>query len=170
MNLKRIIAAPFIWLLGLILFLEDWLWHPLLNFLRGFKRWAWVRWLEGKTAQLPPYAALLCFGIPMLVLFPFKFFGLYLIAQGFKLAGLGIFIVAKVVGTGAAAWVYSLTEPALSKLDWFAALRARFFRLKGMIYELIKTSVSYRFIRRRLSATRTWTRSKLALLLNKPRH
>jgi hypothetical protein len=160
MNFKRIIAAPFIWLLGLILFLEEWLWHPLLNLLNGFKRWAWVRWVEKKTAQLPPYAALLCFGVPVLVLFPFKFFGLYLIAQGHKLAGLGIFIVAKVIGTGAAAWVYSLTEPALAKLAWFVSLRAKFWALKARVYGLIKTSVSYRFIRRRLSNTKTWIRAK----------
>ncbi len=164
MNFKRIIAAPFIWLIGLILFLEDWLWHPLLNFLKGFKRWAWVRWVEKKTAQLPPYAALLCFGVPVLVLFPFKFFGLYLIAHGQKVAGLAIFIVAKVVGTGAAAWVYSLTEPALAKLDWFVVLRAKFWALKGKVYELIKTSVSYRFIRRRISNTKTWIRAKFTSL------
>jgi hypothetical protein len=164
MNLKRIIAAPFIWLLGLILFLEDWLWQPLLNYLKGFNRWAWVRWLEQKTAQLPPYAAMLCFGVPVLVLFPFKFFGLYLIAHGQKLAGVGIFIVAKVVGTGAAAWVYSLTEPALCKLAWFVSLRAKFWALKAKVYELIKTSVSYRFIRRRLTSTKLWLRQKLSAL------
>jgi hypothetical protein len=164
MNLKRIIAAPFIWLLGLILFLEDWLWHPLLNYLKGFSRWAWVRWLEKKTAQLPPYAALLCFGVPILVLFPFKFFGLYLMAHGQKLAGICVFVVAKVAGTGAAAWVYSLTEPALSKLAWFVALRSKFMGLKAKVYELIKTSVSYRFIRRRVSASKTWVRAKLTSL------
>jgi hypothetical protein len=164
MNLKRIIAAPFIWLLGLILFLEDWLWHPLLNYLKGFSRWSWVRWLEKKTAQLPPYAALLCFGVPLLVLFPFKFFGLYLMAHGQKLAGVAVFIVAKVLGTGAAAWVYSLTEPALSKLAWFVALRSKFMGLKAKVYELIKTSVSYRFIRRRVSGSKTWVRAKLTSL------
>jgi hypothetical protein len=164
MNFKRIIAAPFIWLLGLILFLEDWLWHPLLNYLNGFKRWAWVRWVEKKTAQLPPYAAMLCFAVPIIVLFPFKFFGLYLIAHGQKMAGLGIFIVAKIVGTAAAAWVYSLTEPALIKLGWFVALRAKFWALKAKVYDLIKTSVSYRFVRRRLSGTKTWLRAKFSAL------
>jgi hypothetical protein len=162
MNFKRIIAAPFIWLLGLILFLEDWLWHPLLNYLNGFKRWAWVRWVEKKTAQLPPYAAMLCFAVPILVLFPFKFFGLYLIAHGQKMAGLGIFIVAKIFGTAAAAWVYSLTEPALAKLHWFVALRARFLAVKAKIYDLIKTSISYRFVRRRLFGTKTWLRAKFS--------
>jgi hypothetical protein len=164
MNFKRIIAAPFIWLLGLILFLEDWLWHPLLNYLNGFKRWAWVRWVEKKTAQLPPYAALLCFGIPIFVLFPFKFFGLYLIAQGQKLAGLGIFIMAKVIGTAAAAWVYSLTEPALARLAWFVSLRSKFWALKAKVYELIKTSVSYRFVRRKLAGSKNWLRAKFSTL------
>jgi hypothetical protein len=57
--------------------------------------------------------------------------------------------------------VYSLTEPALSKLAWFVALRARFLGIKAKVYELIKTSVSYRFIRRRVSGSKTWVRAKL---------
>jgi hypothetical protein len=69
-----------------------------------------------------------------------------------------------VVGTGAAAWVYSLTEPALCKLAWFVSLRAKFWALKAKVYELIKTSVSYRFIRRRLTSTKLWLRQKLSAL------
>jgi hypothetical protein len=161
MSIKRIIAAPFIWMFGLILFLEDWLWHPLLNYLKQFSRWPWVQWLENKVRKLPPYGALMFFGVPLLVLFPFKFFGLYLISQGLKAAGLAVFIVAKIVGTGSAAWVYSLTEPALSKLAWFVRLRDKFGALKTKTYEYIKGSVSYRFMRRRLSASRAWITSKL---------
>jgi hypothetical protein len=160
MSIKRIIAAPFVWLFGLILFLEDWLWHPLLNYLKEFSRWQWVQRLESKVRKLPPYGALMFFGVPLLVLFPFKFFGLYLISQGLKAAGLCVFIVAKVVGTGSAAWVYSLTEPALSKLPWFVSLRGKFWALKAKTYEYIKTSVSYRFIRRRLSQSRAWITTK----------
>jgi hypothetical protein len=149
--LKRILVAPFVWLIALFLVMEDWLWDPLLKFLRGLSKWRVVRLLEEAVAKLPPYAALLFFAVPIILLFPFKFFGLYLIAHGQKMAGLIVFIVAKVVGTGMAAWVYSLTEPALAKLAWFVKLRAAFSRFKAVMYEQVKTSISYRFVRRRLS-------------------
>ncbi len=134
--------------------MEDWLWEPLLRFLRSLTKWRFVQFLETTVGKLPPYGALLFFAVPVLLLFPFKFFGLYLIAHGQKIAGLSVFIVAKVVGTGMAAWVYSLTEPALSTLAWFVTLRGAFTRFKASIYERVKTSISYRFVRRRLSSIR----------------
>lgn len=149
--LKKTLVAPFVWLIALFLVLEDWLWEPLLRFLRSLAKWRFVKFLETTVGKLPPYGALLFFAVPVILLFPFKFFGLYLVAHGQKIAGLSVFIVAKVVGTGIAAWVYSLTEPALSKLAWFVALRTAFSRFKASIYERVKTSISYRFIRRRLS-------------------
>jgi hypothetical protein len=151
LTIKKILIAPFVWLIAFILVLEDWLWEPLLRFLRSLAKWRFVRFLEKTVGRLPPYGALLFFTVPIILLFPFKFLGLYLIAHGEKIAGLTVFIVAKVVGTGMAAWVYSLTEPALSKLAWFVALRTAFTRFKASIYERVKTSITYRFVRRRLS-------------------
>jgi hypothetical protein len=119
--------------------------------LRGLARWRVIKWLEVTVSKLPPYGALLFFAVPIILLFPFKFFGLYLIAHGQKVAGLAVFVVAKVVGTGMAAWVYALTEPSLSKLAWFVTLRAAFSKFKASIYDQVKSSVSYRFVRRRLS-------------------
>jgi hypothetical protein len=148
---KKILIAPFVWIIAVFLILEDWLWDPLLRFLRSLARWRFVELLEVTVAKLPPYGALLFFAVPIVVLFPFKFFGLYLIAHGQKFAGLAVFIVAKVVGTGMAAWVYALTEPSLAKLAWFVKLRAAFSRFKASIYYQVKTSISYRFARRRLS-------------------
>jgi hypothetical protein len=162
MSFKRFIATPFVWLLALFIFLEEWLWSPLLIQLKKLSRWRWIRWLEVKVGKLPPYAALAFFVVPMVVLFPFKFFGLYLLANGFKLLGLTVFALAKVVGTASAAWVYSLTEPALSKLVWFVRLRSWFVDVKHRLYYQVKTSVSYRFVRRRLSVARVWVRAKFS--------
>jgi hypothetical protein len=152
--LKKILTAPFVWFFGFFLLLEDWLWNPLKNLLKRLTRWRWFRWLEQKVGQLPPYAALALFAVPVIVLFPLKFLGLYLIGQGKRLTGLGIFVIAKIVGTGLAAWVYSLTEPALSQLAWFVSLRSWFINIKHGIYERLRSSVAFRFARRRIRDVR----------------
>ncbi len=152
--LKRILTAPFVLLLGAWLAFIEWLWVPLNTFIRRLTRWKFFRAIERGVGKLPPYAALALFLVPMLLLLPLKFLGLYLLAHGKRLLGLSVFIVGKIIGTGLAAWIYNLTEPALSRLAWFVKVRAWFMRVKAAIYERIRTNAIYRYTRRKIHTLR----------------
>lgn len=157
---KRIISAPFVFLAAAILAFEDWLWRPILGWLRGLARWPLVRAIELWVGKIRPWPALILFAIPMLLLLPFKFAGLYLIAHGQRLLGALVFIGAKIVGTALVAWIYSLTEPALSTLAWFVSARNMFWRFKAWAYEQVRSSVVWRWTRRKVHTLRdqvqTW--------------
>jgi hypothetical protein len=82
----RRVLRPFLVLLALIFLVEAWLWEHL----RPLVAWAvdliaWNR-LKARLAtaieRLPPYATLLIFLIPPIVLFPFKLLGLWMLAHG----------------------------------------------------------------------------------------
>ena len=133
----RIVTAPIAILLAIALGLIDWLWYPLLAVMVWLTRLRAVRWLEQQIARLPPYAALLLFAVPALSLLPFKFFGLYLIASGKGLAGVGVFVLAKVVGTALFAWIFALTSPALMRLAWFKRLYDWFVPYKARLYNAV---------------------------------
>jgi hypothetical protein len=160
--LKRILTAPFVWILGAWIAFIEWLWNPLLAFIRSLTRWPIFRVIERGVSKLPPYPALGLFIIPMIVLLPIKLVGLYFLAHGKKFLGLLAFLAGKVLGTALAAWIYSLTEPALSKLTWFVALRSWFFGLKAKLYERIRTSITYRFARRKIQTLRSSVRQWFA--------
>ena len=152
--IKRILAAPFVFLAAAILAFEDWLWRPLLAWLRSLARWPIVKAIELRVSKIKPWPALLLFGIPMLLLLPFKFAGLYLIAHGKRMLGGLVFIAAKVVGTALVAWVYALTEPALSQLAWFVTARGKFLSFKHWAYEQVRSNLIWRFTRRKVHALR----------------
>ena len=79
----------------------------------GVARLRPIHWLETRIARLPPYAAMAMFLVPWLVLLPAKVLGLWLIGTGHVASGVGVFVVAKVVGTALLARLFSLTRPAL---------------------------------------------------------
>ena len=85
--------------MALIIVFEEWGWRPLADLLGRLARWRpWAR-IEYAIARLPPYAALLAFALPTLLLLPLKFVALFLIARGQLLLASVLFIAAKVVAT-----------------------------------------------------------------------
>ncbi len=121
--LKRL-ARPF-WLILAALFLaEAWLWDRLTDFGRWLRAWlpfeAFKAWAAARIATLPPWAALLLFIIPVMLVQPIKFASLWLILRGhFVLGALG-FVGIKIVGFGAVAFLFDLTRDKLLSIRWFA--------------------------------------------------
>ena len=116
----RRVLRPFLVLLALIFLVEAWLWEHL----RPLVAWvvdliAWNR-LKARLAaaieRLPPYPTLLIFLIPPIVLFPFKLLGLWMLAHGSWLGATTVLVLAKLVGTGVAAFIFDLTRPKLLQL------------------------------------------------------
>ena len=107
-------------LLALIIVFEEWGWRPLADLLGRLARWRPWAAVESLIIRLPPYAALVVFALPTLLLLPLKLLALLLIAKGqVILAGL-LFVAAKVVATALIARLFMLTQPALMQIGWFA--------------------------------------------------
>ncbi len=138
--IKRVLSAPFVGAAALVIAFSEWLWNPLLKVIAKLARLPPIQMLENQIRQLPSWAALLMFAIPAIALLPFKLAGLYLIAHGKKILGTGVFLAAKVVGTGLLAWIYSLTEPALARYQWFVKARAWYRSAKEWLYAQVKSS------------------------------
>src|SRR5689334_16830173 len=117
-TLKKILAAPFVFLAAIFVLLEDWLWDDLLRLMAALGRLPVLRQIETLIASLPPYPALAVFAVPSLLLIPVKLAAVWLLAHGQHVLGLGIVIGAKVVGTALAARIYSLTEKKLLLIGW----------------------------------------------------
>jgi hypothetical protein len=138
------LRAPLRLALALIILFEEWGWEPLQRAMAWLARLPVLRQLEALIARLPPYAALAVFFVPTCALFPVKLGALWLIAQGHKLAGLAIIVIAKVVGTAVLARLFKLTQPALLRLAWFAALFGWWVRYKAMLVAWVRASAIWR--------------------------
>ncbi len=109
-----------IWILVAFWMLEELLWDALnwieeriafLRLVRIFEQWV--------AARTPWQAAVLML-TPAAMLFPAKILGLWLLTSGHTVAGLGLILLAKVIGTAIVARMYRLCKDALLTLSWFA--------------------------------------------------
>lgn len=157
----------------LVLLFEEWGWQPLarafsaLEHLRG-----WAQ-LEQRIARLPPWAALLTFGVPVLALVPVKLLALYLFTQGQLVIGLGVVIAAKLAGTAIAARLFQLTQPALMCLPWFSRLYTPWKLWKDRWLDWARTSRLWQWTRRlktclRVIARTRWRQIKAAWTAGAP--
>ena len=121
-------------LAALFMFVEEWIWDHLAALMAWIARAPVFRWLELRLAALPPYPALALFLLPGLLLLPVKIIALWLIAHGQALAGGGVFIAAKIVGTAIVARLFTICRPSLLTVRWFQRLYDWLVRLKTRLY------------------------------------
>ncbi len=146
-------------MLALVILFEEWGWEPLQRALARLGQLPVLRQLEALVQRLPPYAALAVFLLPALLLLPVKLMVLALIAQGQKLPGLVLIVLAKLVGTAVVARLFALTRPALLTLAWFARVHGRWMVWKEGLLTWVRASWAWRTARalRRLLRQR-WMR------------
>ncbi|HJV67830.1 hypothetical protein [Ideonella sp.] len=162
-TLIRVLAWPLKWLLALVILFEEWGWEPLQRALARIGQWPGFRWIEGRVRRLPPYAALLLFALPALALLPVKLLALWLIGQGRALLGALVIVLAKLVGTAIVARLFTLTQPALMRLAWFASGYARWAAWKEALLAWARASAAWRAARAlRLRLRAQWRRWRAA--------
>lgn len=159
--LLRLLGA----VLALVLVFEEWGWELLAAAAARLARLPLWGWLERRIARLPPWAALLTFGLPMLLLLPVKLVAVYLFGAGHYSTGLALLVGAKLAGTAVLARLFQLTQPALMRLPWFARWYPRWKAWKDALLDEVRQTSFWRQGRRlktRLKAA--WAGLKRRLL------
>ena len=150
--------------LALIIVFEEWGWRPLAAGLAQLARLTPIAWLEAQVQRLPPYAALLVFATPSLLLLPLKLLALYLIASGQEVAAAALFVAAKVVGTAIVARLFQLTQPQLMQIGWFARGYGIVMPWKEALTAWVRESWAWRYGRVVKERIRRVTRPLIAAL------
>jgi len=131
-------------LIALLVLFEEWGWEPLQRLMARIMRLPGLRQLEGMVTRLPPWAALVVLLLPSLLLVPVKLGALWLIGIGKGSLGLALIVVAKIVGTGVVARLFTLTRPALKRLSWFEAIYGRWVAWKESVIARVRVSWAWR--------------------------
>ena len=119
----RRVFKPLLILLALVFLFEAWLWEhlrPLVAWVVGLVRWDRLKArLAAAIEHLPPYPTLLVFLIPVVLLFPLKLLGLWMLAHGSWLGAFAVLAIAKMTSLGVTAFIFDVTRPKLLQLGWF---------------------------------------------------
>jgi hypothetical protein len=131
-------------LLALVIVFEEWGWRPLADLLGRLARWRPWAAVESVIIRLPPYAALVVFALPTVLLLPLKFLALFLVAKGQIFLAGALFVAAKVVATALVARLFMLTQPALMQIGWFASAHDTVMPWKEALVERVHASWPWR--------------------------
>lgn len=147
--------------IGALLFLfEEWLWTVMTRFFTWLGRLGMLRWLDARLVRLPPVMALVMLCIPMLLLFPFKVAGLWMIASGRFFSGCLLMLVAKVLSTAVIARIFLTCRSQLLQMPWFARLYVWTCALRDRIHCWIEVQPAWldakRFVRRARNRVQSW--------------
>ena len=158
-RLLRALLWPVKWLVALVILFEEWGWAPLQRWLARLALWPGFRWLDAAIRRLPPYAALALLAVPAVTLLPIKISALWLIEQGHAFWGVAVILTAKVLGTAIVAHLFTLTQPALMRLPWFAQRYTQWVQWKNRLLAQVRASLPWRTARvLRWQALRQWQR------------
>lgn len=119
----RRLLRPLIVIAAIVILVETWIWDrvgPVIGRLVDILPFRQVKQaIHDAIERLPPYATLVVFVVPAVLLFPFKLAALALLARGHFILGGGVFFLAKVVGVGCAAFLFDACKPKLMKIPAF---------------------------------------------------
>jgi hypothetical protein len=137
----RRLFKPLWVLLAIIFLIEAWLWdhlEPIVERvvaripLRAFKHW-----LARKIGTLSPAMTLIVFVVPVILLFPLKLVGLWLLAHDYWAGAVATMVFAKFLGLGVTAFVFDVTRPKLLQMRWFAKLYEWVLALRAKAADLV---------------------------------
>jgi len=138
---RRLVRSRWV-TLALLFLLETWLWdhlEPLVARAVNIVPWGRLKdLLKGLIEKLPPWAALIVFVIPFIVLLPLKFLEVYFIATRNWLGATLIIVLAKLLGLGVTAFVFDATREKLLQMAWFARFYAWMMWLRDRAHEIVE--------------------------------
>src|SRR3954447_23946457 len=119
----RRVLKPLWILLALFFLIEAWLWDHLRPLVAAVVNVvAWDR-LKARLAAMvewtPPWAVLIVFIVPFIVLLPLKFLEVYFIVHRQWIGAIVVLVLAKLLGLGVTAFIFDVTKPKLLQMDWF---------------------------------------------------
>lgn len=156
-RLRRLLRRLLTALVAVLLLFEEWGWEPLAVLLGRLRRLPGLAWLERRIAALPPWGAVAAFALPALALFPVKLLALFLLGQGHALVGVVVLVAAKILGTAVLARLFTLTQPALMRLAWFARWYPRWKNWKDGVMAQVRASTLWRSVTELMAAAaRQW--------------
>ena len=139
--MMRRLLKPLWVLLAIIFLIEAWLWDHLepivarvvaLIPLRAFKQW-----LTDRINILSPAMTLIVFIVPVILLFPLKLVGLWLLAHQYWMGAVATIAFGKIVGVGVTAFIFDVTRPKLLQMAWFRTLYEFVMALRAKAAALI---------------------------------
>ena len=167
--LKRI-KRSLCFIAAVIFLFEAWLWdhlYPIVAKIVAWLPWDNLKtWVANKIEHLPAAACVFIFIIPVLAILPIKIIGVWLMSQHYIFSGILVFLSAKLLGLGIAAFLFETCKEKLLSLRWFLWLYNTVLKIKKWAGKQVAPAIhEIRLLKTKIMGER----SRLLILLKKIR-
>ena len=143
-RLKYVLELVLVPIAAAIVFLEQTLIRYLNMMMVAFARLPLIARLEAFLVRLPPWAAVLVFAAPSILILPVKLAAFWLaMHRHFVLAFVAV-ALGKVLATAVVARLYQILRPTLMSLRWFAWADRKFFQWRDWAYGFVRNLPAWR--------------------------
>jgi hypothetical protein len=144
--MMRRLLQPLWVLLAVVFLIEAWLWDHLepivARVVASIPLSAFKRWLADRVDTLSPAMTLIVFAVPIVLLFPLKLVGLWLLTHQYWVSAILTIIFAKLLGVGVTAFIFDVSRPKLLQMGWFRRFYHIVISLRGRARALVEPIMS----------------------------
>ena len=164
-RLKRALEIAVVPFAAAVVFIEQVLIRYLNMMMVAVARWPPIARLEAWLVTLPPWAAVLTFAMPSLIILPVKVSALWFAAHHrFALATAAV-VLGKIMATAILARLYRILRPTMMQLRWFAWADTKFFAWRDWAYAFVKSLPAWQEAKALVQRARTWLTELVSGLL-----
>ena len=155
-HLKRALEIVIVPFAAAVVFVEQVLIHYLNAMMAAIGRWPPMTRLEAWLVELPPWAALLAFVMPSIIILPVKVSALWFAAHHRFFLATAAVVLGKLLATAILARLYRLLRTNLRALPWFAWADTKFFAWRDWAYAFVRSLPAWQQAKAIVQRMRAW--------------
>jgi hypothetical protein len=154
-HILELLLVPFV---AAIVFIEDVLLHYLGQLMAAISRWPPVaraeRWLRG----LPPWAAVIAFVAPSILILPVKLAAVWFALHHKYTLSVVSIVAGKLLATALVARLYRVLHPTLARMAWFVRAEAWLFAWRDRLYAFVRALPAWQKAAAMVKRAKAWLR------------
>ena len=157
-HLKYALELLFVPIAAAIVFVEDTLLHYLGLAMAAIAKWPPVAALEAWLRRLPPWAALLAFVTPSLLVIPIKLSAVWFALNHQYGLSVTSIVVGKMLATALVARLYAVLRPTLARMAWYVRAETWLFDWRDRLYAFVRALPAWQRATAMVQRVRFWLR------------
>ena len=157
-HLKYVLELLFVPIAAAIVFIEQVLLRYLGRAMAAIAKWPPIARLEGWLRGLPPWAALIAFAAPSLLVVPVKLAAVWFALQHRYGLSAASIVVGKMLATALVARLYQVLRPTLITMPWYLSAETWLFAWRDRLYAFVQSIPAWQKAKALVRRMRAWMR------------
>lgn len=160
--LKYVLELLFVPVAATIVFVEETLLRYLGRAMAALAKWPPIARLEGWLRGLPPWAAIMVFVAPSLLVIPIKLAAVWFALHhryGLSIVSL---VAGKMLATALVARLYQVLRPTLIRIEWYLRAETWLFHWRDRLYGFVRALPAWQRAKAMILRVRLWLRQMVS--------